>query len=154
MGSGLPMAHGVQLARPDATVVSIAGDGAFLVHGTELSVASQHQLPVIHVVIDNGCWKSVAIPQARHFGRSFGVTLRTPNYTSFAASFGCDGYDVADGAGVRKAIRSAVERRRPAVVGIKVDPSVEEPVAPEIGEHARKIFPTVSADWPMPRNGA
>ena len=51
LGTALPYAMGAKLARPDAKVVCITGDGAFQMHNQELPTAVQHGAPVTWVVI-------------------------------------------------------------------------------------------------------
>jgi len=54
MGFSVPAALGAQVARPQARVVAIVGDGAFQMTGMELSNLVRRRLPVIVIVLDNG----------------------------------------------------------------------------------------------------
>jgi acetolactate synthase-1/2/3 large subunit len=54
MGFGLPAAIGAQLARPDAAVVCVDGDGSFQMTLQELATAVALELPVIVVIVNNG----------------------------------------------------------------------------------------------------
>jgi acetolactate synthase I/II/III large subunit len=54
MGYAIPAAIGAKLARPDAAVVALAGDGAFLMTGLELLTASQLGVPVVALVLRDG----------------------------------------------------------------------------------------------------
>ena len=53
MGYGLGAALGAKTARPDKTVINIAGDGCFRMNMNELATASRYNIPVIEVVINN-----------------------------------------------------------------------------------------------------
>ena len=53
MGFAVPAALGVQMARPQARVVAIVGDGAFQMTGMELSNLVRHKFPTIVIVLDN-----------------------------------------------------------------------------------------------------
>ncbi len=53
MGFAVPAALGVQVARPDARVVAIVGDGAFQMTGMELSNIVRRNMSVIVIVLDN-----------------------------------------------------------------------------------------------------
>lgn len=55
MGFGLPAAIGVQVARPDEVVFSIAGDGSIQMNFQEMVVAVEHELPINVVILNNGC---------------------------------------------------------------------------------------------------
>ena len=54
MGYAIPAAIGAKLARPEATVVALAGDGAFLMTGLELLTAAQLGVPVVAIVLRDG----------------------------------------------------------------------------------------------------
>jgi indolepyruvate decarboxylase len=54
MGFAVPAALGAQVARPEARVVAIAGDGAFQMTGMELSNIVRRKMPIIVIVLNNG----------------------------------------------------------------------------------------------------
>ena len=54
MGFSLPAALGAQVARPDARLVVICGDGAFQMTGQELSTIVRHKFDPVIIVLDNG----------------------------------------------------------------------------------------------------
>ena len=53
MGLGVAGAIGAKLARPDAHVICVTGDGAFQMYMKEIPTAVQHGAPVLWVVLDN-----------------------------------------------------------------------------------------------------
>ena len=54
MGFAVPAALGVHVARADARVVAIVGDGAFQMTGMEFSNLVRYKFPSIVIVLDNG----------------------------------------------------------------------------------------------------
>ena len=54
MGYGLPAAIGAQLARPEARVVAIVGDGGFQMTLQEMATARKYDIPVKIAIINNG----------------------------------------------------------------------------------------------------
>ncbi len=54
MGFAIPAALGAQVARPEARVVAIVGDGAFQMTGMELSNIVRRKMPIIVIVLNNG----------------------------------------------------------------------------------------------------
>ena len=70
MGFTLPAAIGAQLARPEAQVLAICGDGDFLQSMQELASAAMLGTPVCTVVLDNSGWISIKGGQQAHFGRT------------------------------------------------------------------------------------
>jgi indolepyruvate decarboxylase len=54
MGFAVPAALGAQVARPEARVVAIVGDGAFQMTGMEMSTLVRRRAPVIVIILNNG----------------------------------------------------------------------------------------------------
>src|SRR5262249_13672432 len=89
MGYGLPAALGARVAFPERTIVSIMGDGCFLMSGMELATAVQEKLPVIVVLINDGSLTLIkAIQERRYEGRYIGVDLQNPDFGLLASAFG------------------------------------------------------------------
>ena len=121
MGAGMPLAVGIQVARPDAVVMCVIGDGGALVHLSELAVAAQNNLPIIFVVVNNGSYKQVSDRMERYQSGSYGCKLPTVDFAAVATGCGVDGYHANDPDSVSRATRTALTRRRPALIEIAVD---------------------------------
>ena len=107
MGYGLPAAIGAQVAFPDRQVVSISGDGGFLMTCGELATAVKYDLPLVAVVASDNCLGSIKRMQVDRFpGRHVGVDLYNPDFVRLAESFGATGIRVDR----REALRPALER--------------------------------------------
>ncbi|MHA2495956.1 MAG: thiamine pyrophosphate-binding protein [Candidatus Hodarchaeales archaeon] len=99
MGFGIPAAIGVKLAHPDRTVISVEGDGSFLMTCQELATAQQLEIPIIVVIADNSGWISIRDLQIDAYGkdRVYGTEFLkkgtnepySPNFVALAQSFGC-----------------------------------------------------------------
>ncbi|MGI8828995.1 MAG: thiamine pyrophosphate-dependent enzyme, partial [Candidatus Limnocylindria bacterium] len=127
MGFTLPAALGAQLARPDAQVLAICGDGDFLQTMQELSAAAMLGSPVCTVVLDNSGWISIKGGQQAHFGRT-ALTDFTRNCAPYSPDFAAIGraFDIhAEFADAPDEVRPAVERALatggPSIVHVKVD---------------------------------
>src|SRR5690606_3553130 len=89
MGYGLPAAVGAKRLYPERTVVCLAGDGCFMMHGQEFATAVQYDLPIIVLIIDNGMYGTIRMHQERHYpGRVSATVLRNPDFAAYAQAFG------------------------------------------------------------------
>ena len=70
MGYGMPAAVAMQRLYPDRIVISINGDGDFLMNGQEFATAVQYGLPIIVIVCDNA--------QLRHHPHAPGARISRP----------------------------------------------------------------------------
>lgn len=125
MGMGVAGAIGAKLARPDAKVVCITGDGAFQMHYQELPTAAQHRAPVTWVVLDNRSLGWIKFGQRRLGERYIATDYAVqPDFAQLARACGCYGEAVEDPAQVGEALARALranEDGQPAVLSFAVD---------------------------------
>jgi acetolactate synthase-1/2/3 large subunit len=108
MGYGLPGALGAKAAFPDRQVVSLSGDGGFLMTVQELATAVQFDLPVVALVVNDHCLTSIRRGQERDFGATLGVELHNPDFVKLAEAFGALAWRVDSPETFRGALRQAL----------------------------------------------
>jgi acetolactate synthase-1/2/3 large subunit len=127
MGFTLPAAIGAQLARPEAQVLAICGDGDFLQTMQELATAAMLGTAVCTVVLDNSGWISIKGGQQAHFGRTAATDfLRegrpySPDFAAVGRAFGIHTEFADDPADVRPAVERALATGGPSLVHVRVD---------------------------------
>ena len=77
MGYEIPAAMGVKLARPEAEVVSIVGDGTYQMLPMELATIVQEKVKVIFVLLQNYGFASIGALSESHGSQRFGTRYRT-----------------------------------------------------------------------------
>ena len=128
MGYGVPAAIAAKIARPERPVVCFAGDGDFLMSGTELSTAVQYGAPIIVLVINNGIYGTIRMHQEKHYpGRVIGTDIANPQFAVFARAFGCVGEIVEETAQFAPALARAMASGKPAVIELRIDPQAITP---------------------------
>jgi acetolactate synthase-1/2/3 large subunit len=128
MGYGVPAAIAAKIARPERPVVCFAGDGDFLMSGTELSTAVQYGAPIIVLVINNGIYGTIRMHQEKHYpGRVIGTDIANPQFAVFARAFGCVGEIIEDTAQFAPALARAMASGKPAVIELRIDPQAITP---------------------------
>ena len=125
MGFGFPAGLGVKLADPDRQVVSVVGDGGFMMTIQELETAVRHQISTVTLVINNFSYAQIkAKQQIRYPERVKGNDLTNPDFAQLAKLFGAVGYRVERPEELVPVLQQAVtEKERPVVVDILVDPT-------------------------------
>ena len=135
LGAGVSQALGGQIARPDAKVVCIIGDGAMGFHMQELETALRNQLPVIYLVLCDKQWGMVKLTQ------TIGLQMLRPaigtdqqgtinadfeeiQFDKVAIAMGCHGERVADPAELEPALHRCIESGKPSVIHVDVDPNM------------------------------
>lgn len=124
MGYAIGNAIGAKCSEPNLTVVCITGDGCMFMHGTEISTAVCHQLPVIFVVLNNGQLDMVEKGMSLIDGRAVGVVYNHPlDVTQFAKSMGADGFRCDNKEDLVSALKFALVNKKPTVIEVMVDPA-------------------------------
>jgi acetolactate synthase-1/2/3 large subunit len=136
LGTGLPTALGVKLARPEDTVVCVIGDGAFNYNPVPacLGLAQQYGVPILVVICNNqgyvsqewNLYKYFPSGYALHGNNPYGRVIEpTPDYAAMAPAFGAHGECVTDPGQLESAIRRAldvVEQGRLALLDVRLEP--------------------------------
>ncbi len=132
MGFEVPAAMGAQVARPDKTVWSIAGDGGFQMTMSELATIVEHQLPVKFALINNGYLGLVRqLQDLFEGGKRVSVEYsHNPDFVALAEAFGIRAFRVTDKGQMRGAILEAMAHEGPALIDFRVEP--EENVYPHV----------------------
>ncbi|NNE15889.1 MAG: acetolactate synthase [Saprospiraceae bacterium] len=121
LGWGFQTALGAKAARPDATVISVAGDGGFMFGVQELATAVQHKLGVIVLLFNNNLFGNVRSMQERLYdNRVIATDLHNPDFVKMAHAFGANSTRVHSMEDLRKAIRDASGESLPTVIEIPV----------------------------------
>ncbi|HWM37190.1 MAG TPA: thiamine pyrophosphate-dependent enzyme, partial [Streptomyces sp.] len=95
MGYGIPAAVAASVTAPGRQVVSVAGDGCFLMNGQELATATAEGGAPLILVVDNGTYGTIRKHQEMHYpGRVSGTDLVNPDFAAYARAFGAHGETV------------------------------------------------------------
>ncbi len=133
LGAGVSQALGAKVARPDAQVYCVIGDGAMGFHAQELETAVRHRLPVTYIVLCDRQWgmvkltQTMALPAIRE---QLGVEgegvinadFQEIEFDKLAQSMGAHGERVSSPDELRAALLRCVGEARPSVVHVDVDP--------------------------------
>jgi acetolactate synthase-1/2/3 large subunit len=120
MGYGIPAALGAKTAFPERAVVTVVGDGCFLMSGMELATAVQENLPIVVILVNDSCLTLIKATQERRYEKRFiGVDLRNPDFQQFTQAFGVGYQRVDAGAAFETALSSALKAQRPTVIEVR-----------------------------------
>lgn len=123
IGSAIPFALAARIARPDATVVAMLGDGTFGFHLAEIDTAARARLPFVAVIGNDACWNAEHQIQLRTYGRerAHGCELLPARYDQAVAALGGHGEHVARAADLPGALARALDSQLPACVNVAIE---------------------------------
>src|ERR1700755_863203 len=97
MGFALPCAVAAKLVHPDRRVVTVNGDGGFLMNVQELETAKRLRTPMVNIIWENHQYGSIVWKQDKKFGEHFGVDFTNPDFVKLADAFGIPGFPFGSG---------------------------------------------------------
>ncbi|MBE6495718.1 MAG: acetolactate synthase large subunit [Methanobrevibacter thaueri] len=132
MGFGFPAAIGAKVACPDDPVVSINGDGGFLMVCQELATVREYDIPVIAVVLENRTLGMVYQWQSLLYNERHSQTLlgNSPDFVKLAESFGVNGVRITKPGETKEALSSAIKDNEPVLLNVVIDSEEALPMLP------------------------
>jgi len=126
MGVGLPYAMGIKLAKPDADVFCITGEGSIQMCIQELSTCLQYKTPVKIVSLNNRYLGMVRQWQELDYGGRYSHSYMDalPNFVKLAEAYGHVGLLVEKPSDVEPALREAIKLKdRTVFLDVRTDPT-------------------------------
>jgi acetolactate synthase-1/2/3 large subunit len=125
MGFALPTAIAAKLVYPHRNVVTVSGDGGFLMNCQELETAMRLKTAVVNVIWENGQYGSIVWKQDKKFGRHFGVDFTNPDFVKLAESFGIPAWRCTRPEEFSERLRNALGLQTPSVIVVPIDYSID-----------------------------
>jgi acetolactate synthase-1/2/3 large subunit len=123
IGSAIPFALAARLACPNATVITMLGDGTFGFHAAEFDTATRNGIAFVAIVGNDACWNAEYQIQLRTYGkpRAIGCELLPLRYDQVAAAFGGHGEYVARNEDLSSALARAARSGQAACVNVAIE---------------------------------
>ena len=123
MGYGLGAAMGAKIAKPEKTVINVAGDGCFRMNLNELATASRYNIPIVEVVINNHVLGMVRQWQTLFYGGRYSATVLDDkvDFVKVAEGLGCKAIRITKKEEVGPALEEAIAYGRPVVLDCQID---------------------------------
>jgi acetolactate synthase-1/2/3 large subunit len=121
MGWSIPAALGAQRVHPGRPVVTLTGDGCFLMSAMEISTAARECLPVKFFILDNQAYKYMQVLQKQAYQRTTATVLARLDYAALAKGFGVAYNEICCGAGLEAAVQGSLCQPGPVLTRVLTD---------------------------------
>jgi acetolactate synthase-1/2/3 large subunit len=119
LGWGLPAAIGAQVAKPEANIIVLSGDGAMTFSLGELATLAQEGMNVKVVVLNNSTMGWIKWDQAVSWdGKFISTDLGNVDFSLVAKGLGCEASRVTESKEVRDAIAQALAHEGPVLLDV------------------------------------
>ncbi|WP_375282783.1 acetolactate synthase 2 catalytic subunit [Marinicauda pacifica] len=124
MGFGIPAGIGALFAEPDATVITVTGDGSIMMNIHELATIKRYRLPLKILLLDNSQLGMVRQWQELFFEENFSEVdlYDNPDFAEIARAFGLEAFTVDRREEVAGAIDRLLSATGPILAHVRIDP--------------------------------
>ena len=126
MGAGLPSAIGAKLVHPDVPVVSVCGDGGFMMNSQELETAVRLNLDLVVIVLRDDAYGMIKWKQSHMQLDNFGLDYGNPDLVSYAQSYGAKGWRIEQTSEVASTLKHCLETPGVHLIDCPVDYSLND----------------------------
>ncbi len=136
MGFALPGAIAASLVYPERRILSICGDGGFLMNMQEMETAHRLQSNMTIMVWEDGGYGLIKWKQENEFERSTELQFSNPDWIQLATSFGWNGHHVTDASKLQETLEASFNETGPSLVVIPIDYRENPLLTKRLGELA------------------
>lgn len=128
MGAGLPSAMAAKQLYPDRKVVSVNGDGGFLMNSQELETAVRMNLDLVVIVLTDNAYGMIKWKQEGVGFDNFGLDFNNPDLVQYANSFGCTGHRAESYEHFEGILDTALHSKGVHVIDLPIDYSLNHSI--------------------------
>ena len=133
MGFALPSAIAAKLVHPERNVVTVSGDGGFLMNCQELETAVRLRTSIVNLVWENRQFGSIVWKQDKRFGEHFGTDFTNPDFVRLAEAFGMPAFRCEAVDDLGRHLRHALGLDLPSLIVVPIDYSIDVAISEELG---------------------
>lgn len=121
MGIGVPGAIAAKLANPHKRVMTITGDGGFMMNMQELETALRIGVNFVTLIWRDGGYGLIKWKQMDQFGKTCYTDFTNPDFVKLAEAMGAKGYQIEAAEDLLPTLEDAFNQDVPAVIDCRVD---------------------------------
>jgi acetolactate synthase I/II/III large subunit len=95
MGAGLPSAMAAKIVHPNKPVITVCGDGGFMMNSQEMETAVRLKLHIVVIILRDDAYGMIKWKQANMQFANFGLDYGNPDFVKYAESYGAKGWRIA-----------------------------------------------------------
>jgi len=128
MGAGLPSAMAAKMVKPDKRVVSVCGDGGFMMNSQELETAVRLKLDITVIILNDSSYGMIKWKQEGMGMDNFGLDYQNPDFVKYADSYGAHGHRPANNEEFEKTLEHCLTSGHVDVIDLAVDYSLNHEI--------------------------
>jgi acetolactate synthase-1/2/3 large subunit len=126
MGAGLPSAMAAKMVNPDKPVITVCGDGGFMMNSQELETSVRLKLHIVVIILRDDAYGMIKWKQANMEFANYGLDYGNPDFVKYAESYGAKGWRVDSAAGLLPLVKSCLAEPAVHLIDVPVDYSLND----------------------------
>ncbi|HML36337.1 MAG TPA: acetolactate synthase large subunit [Bacillota bacterium] len=136
MGIGVPGAVAAKLLNPDKRILTITGDGGFMMNSQELETAVRLGLNFVVLIFNDSSYGLIKWRQMDQYGESHNVDFTNPDFVKLAEAMNCKGCRISGPDELIPALNDAFQQTVPVIIDCPVDYSENV----KLTKHLKEIY--------------
>ncbi len=128
MGAGLPSAMCSKLINPTKKVISVCGDGGFMMNSQELETAVRLRLNLVVIILNDSSYGMIKWKQEGMGFDNFGLDYKNPDFVKYAESYGAIGHRPTSDENFREVLTKCLNMDGVHVIDLAVDYSLNHSI--------------------------
>ena len=132
MGAGLASAMAAKIVHPDKKVISVCGDGGFMMNSQELETAIRLELDLVVIILNDSAYGMIKWKQEGMGFENFGLDYNNPDFVNYAQSYGAMGYRPTSCNDFASILKDVINTKGVHVIDLAVDYSLNHSILNEL----------------------
>ena len=139
MGAGLPSAMAAKMVHPEKKVVTVCGDGGFMMNSQEMETAVRLGLDITVIILNDNSYGMIKWKQEGMGFNNYGLDLENPDFVKYAESYGANGYRPESCEDFEETLEKCVNTKGVHLIDLAVDYSLNHAILNELLPSREKI---------------
>ena len=126
MGAGLPSAMAAKMVHPDRPVITVCGDGGFMMNSQELETAVRLNLHIVVLILRDDAYGMIKWKQANMAFENFGLDYGNPDFVKYVESYGGKGWRISSSEELGPLLESCLAEPAVHLIDVPVDYSLND----------------------------
>ena len=128
MGAGLPSAMLAKLIHPDKKVISVCGDGGFMMNSQEIETAVRLNLSIVVIILNDSGYGMIKWKQEGMGFDNFGLDYKNPDFVKYAESYGAIGHRPSSDKNFKEVLANCLKIDGVHIIDLAVDYSLNHSI--------------------------
>lgn len=126
MGAGLPSAMAAKIVHPEKSVITVCGDGGFMMNSQEMETAVRLNLHVVVIILRDDAYGMIKWKQANMEFDNFGLDYGNPDFVKYAESYGAKGWRIDSAKELLPLVQTCLSEPAVHLIDVPVDYSLND----------------------------